>query len=245
MPGPVVDEFASRFMLSAAREGLQRGLEVDGVRGLIMRGLKIRIAAAKPTITNAKLSKTMNPQLHKYLMENLALPGVAKEVKSVTKELNGTSLLNKDFSLNGFTKALENNNWRIVHVATHGFFGGTPDSSFFMTYDHMLNMKQLESIIRGDESDPPELLTFSACQTAEGNDRAPLGITGIAVESGVRSAIGSLWPVSDDATQILISEFYRRLLDPKLTKAQAFQQAQLTVLHMPKFRSRFFGRHSF
>jgi CHAT domain-containing protein len=85
-----------------------------------------------------------------------------------------------------------------------------------------------------------ELLTLSACQTAEGDDRSPLGLTGVAIQSGARSALGSLWPVSDQATQRLLTGFYRHLLDPALSKAESLQRAQRELLAEPEFRHPFF-----
>jgi len=236
-PGPVVDEFAAEVM--GSRTGAMHGFLARGVRGRGLRGLiperGTAFASRNPNTTQTRLQ---DPKIRKMLVEMLALPGVEQEVKKVSQVLGGTLMLNQAFVLNRFSEAMQHP-WRVVHVASHGFFGGTPDNSFFMTYDHLLKMGQLEALIEG-KGEPPELLTLSACQTAEGNDRAPLGLTGVAVKSGARSALGSLWPVSDDATQLLIGEFYRRLPDPTQTKAQAFQQAQLAVLKRAEFRHPFF-----
>ncbi|CAK0762974.1 CHAT domain-containing protein [Gammaproteobacteria bacterium] len=175
------------------------------------------------------------------LEETLALPGVEQEVKQVSAVLGVPPMLNQDFVLSRFTAAMDHS-LHIVHMASHGFFGGTPENSFFMTYDRLLKIHHLETLLQGNGKDkqPPQLLILSACQTAEGNDRAPLGITGVAVKSGVRSVIGSLWPVSDDATQRLIGEFYPRLRDSRQTKAMAFQQAQIAVLRDQRFNHPFF-----
>lgn len=182
-----------------------------------------------------------NPITRSHIEDALTLPGVEQEVKLVAKTLGVPPMLDQDFVLSRFSAAMKSS-FQIVHVASHGYFGGTPENSFFMTYDRLLNTHQLETILQGDDAnkEATELLTLSACQTAEGNDRAPLGIIGIAIKSGVRSAIGSLWPVSDTATQRLITEFYRRLRDSTKTKAQAFQQAQIMMLRDERFHHPFF-----
>jgi CHAT domain-containing protein len=82
--------------------------------------------------------------------------------------------------------------------------------------------------------DPIELLTLSACKTAAGDDRAALGIAGVAVKAGARSALATLWYVSDEASSILVTDFYRRL--PKTSKAKALQEAQRAVLADARFR---------
>lgn len=77
---------------------------------------------------------------------------------------------------------------------------------------------------------PVELLTLSACQTALGTDRAALGLAGIALKAGARSAVASLWLVDDPATALLMPKFYHYLKNNQLSKAQALQQAQRDML---------------
>jgi len=111
-----------------------------------------------------------------------------------------------------------------------------------MTYDDLLDITELESLLRPKElaDDPVELLTLSACQTAEGDDRSPLGLSGVALKAGVRSALGSLWSVADEATKVLITEFYSQLQDAELSKAQALQRAQTALLQDDRFRHPYF-----
>lgn len=133
-------------------------------------------------------------------------------------------------------------NYRIIHIASHGFLGGTPDQNFIMTYDKCLNMNHLEDYIKPKQlaEQPIELITLSACQTAEGDDRSPLGLAGVALKSGARRVIGSLWPVSDKATQLLLSEFYLYLKDKNVSKAQALRQAQLSLIKTDVFEHPFY-----
>ncbi len=82
---------------------------------------------------------------------------------------------------------------------------------------------------------PLELLVLSACQTAAGDDRAALGLAGVAVHAGARSAIGTLWFISDESTLELVTDLYRHLGDPTLSKAQALRQAQLKLIAGDRF----------
>ncbi len=79
--------------------------------------------------------------------------------------------------------------------------------------------------------------TLSACQTAVGDERAALGLAGVAIKAGVGSALASLWFVSDAATSELMAAFYRQLQDPNLSKAKALQNVQVKFI---KDRSRFY-----
>jgi CHAT domain-containing protein len=83
---------------------------------------------------------------------------------------------------------------------------------------------------------PLELLTLSACQTAAGDDRAALGLAGVAIKAGARSALATLWFVSDEASSALVVDFYRHLRDPSATKAMALRRAQLKLMENPSFQ---------
>lgn len=111
-----------------------------------------------------------------------------------------------------------------------------------MAYENILGIDQMEDLIHTKQfaARPVELVTLSACRTAEGDDRTPLGIAGVALKSGARSVLGSLWPVSDSATQELFTSFYSHLHDESLSKAQALQQAQAALIRNPEHHHPFF-----
>ncbi|MDJ0517833.1 MAG: CHAT domain-containing protein, partial [Trichodesmium sp. MO_231.B1] len=74
-----------------------------------------------------------------------------------------------------------------------------------------------------------DLLVLSACKTAFGDKNAELGFAGLAVAAGVKSALASIWYVSDEGTLGLMTEFYTHLNNAEI-KAEALRQAQLTML---------------
>ena len=61
-------------------------------------------------------------------------------------------------------------------------------------------------------------------------DHNALGLAGVAIKAGARSALATLWFINDEASATLVSEFYRQLRNPKLSKAQALQLAQQRLL---------------
>ena len=91
-------------------------------------------------------------------------------------------------------------------------------------------MRAIPSCLSQYRDQPVELLTLSACQTAAGDDRAALGLAGVAIKAGARSAIATLWFINDQASSLLVTEFYRQFQDAKLSKAKALQQAQAQLL---------------
>jgi CHAT domain-containing protein len=167
------------------------------------------------------------------MRDAMALPGVGHEVELVGSLLVGTSMLNEQFSAASFSQAASSGNYNIVHVASHGVFGGSADSSFLLAYDDLLTLDRIQTLLTGEQfrRRPIELLTLSACETAEGNDRAPLGISGAAIKARAKSVLGTLWPVDDEAAVQVMGDFYRSITQKHMSKAQALRQAQLELIH--------------
>ncbi|MEE9345432.1 MAG: CHAT domain-containing protein, partial [Methylococcales bacterium] len=132
--------------------------------------------------------------------------------------------------------------YNVVHLASHGVFGSSSDDSFIMAHDQIITIDELEVLLSSEnlKNDPIELLTLSACQTAEGDDRSPLGFSGIAIRAKVRSVLGSLWSVDDDATLAFMESFYRQLQDPDISKARAVQLAQQQLLKNHDYQHPYF-----
>lgn len=176
------------------------------------------------------------------LKTSLALPGVEDEIKTLHKDFKGEVLLNRDFTLARFKKRVIEGDYNIIHIASHGFFGNTAQSSFIMAYDDVLTIEGLQGLLqtRGLSEQPVDLLTLSACQTAEGDDRAPLGFVGAALKANARSALGTLWAVEDNAAKLLMPTFYQALMQPGITKIKALQKAQLSLMNDSAFTHPYF-----
>lgn len=157
------------------------------------------------------------------------LPAVPTELKVIASQLwPGTLFLNEEFTLPTLLKARASQPLGIVHLATHANFqSGDPSNSYVQLYDGKLRLDQLRQL---ELHDPPvELMTFSACRTALGDREAELGFTGLAAQAGVKSALGSLWYVSDEGTLGLMTSFYAKLREAPI-KTEALRQAQLAML---------------
>ena len=160
-----------------------------------------------------------------------ALLNVNDEANGVQKILKGIKLLDRDFTQKNLLSQLQKQSYPIVHMATHGKFGADAASTFLLTYDSQLTIEQIDNILRGSRSGQPvELLTLSACQTAAGDNRSALGIAGVAVRAGVKSALASLWFINDESTVPLVEEFYTQLRQSKVTKAEALRRAQIKMI---------------
>jgi CHAT domain-containing protein len=158
---------------------------------------------------------------------------VSGEMSSLKKLYGGSELMNRQFVKTNIDKEFVGENYSIVHIASHGHFDSDAKKTFVLTFDSKLTLNDLEQLLRPSQlrDKPVELLTLSACQTAAGDDRAALGLAGIAIKAGARSAFATLWFVNDQSSSTLVSDFYTQLHNhPDISKAKALQIAQIKLL---------------
>jgi CHAT domain-containing protein/Tfp pilus assembly protein PilF len=166
-----------------------------------------------------------------------ALPNVSAELQELHTLLGSETLVDKEFLATNLEKKLKDEQFTIVHVASHGEFGNEVDQTFLLTFDDKLSLDRLNQMVGvfRFRDDPLELLTLSACDTAAGDDRAALGLAGIAIKAGARSALATLWSINDEASVDLVVDFYRELKEPSVARAVALQRAQLKMLENPRY----------
>jgi CHAT domain-containing protein len=167
-----------------------------------------------------------------------ALQNVSLESQAVLEAFEGRSLMNEEFVAGALEAAVAEKPFGIVHVASHGEFRANADESFLLTYDGRIAMHELAGLVGVTRyhQEPLELLALSACETAVGDDRAALGLAGVAVRAGARSAMATLWSVNDQVAAELVAEFYRQLVQPGMSRARALQQAQIKYLKTRRYR---------
>ncbi|WP_193914809.1 CHAT domain-containing protein [Desmonostoc muscorum] len=162
------------------------------------------------------------------------LPEIKFEFDLIAKAgIATTKLLDRDFTSKALEGKISSIPFNVVHLATHGQFSSRSEDTFILATDGPINVSDLDLLLRRrdeTQSQALELLVLSACQTAEGDNRATLGLAGVAVRAGARSTMASLWNVGDRSTAILVGEFYHQLVSAKITKAQALRRAQLMLL---------------
>jgi CHAT domain-containing protein len=163
---------------------------------------------------------------------------VADEVSASHEVFGGESLMDQEFVSSSLAQKLEQTQFGIVHIASHGEFASSIEESYVLTYDDRLSVGDLGQLVdmARFRRQPIELLTLSACETAAGDERAALGLAGLAIRSGARSALATLWRVNDQAASELIGEFYQQLALPESSRAGALQAAQLKVLRQLRYR---------
>ncbi|MGK7887791.1 MAG: CHAT domain-containing protein [Leptolyngbyaceae cyanobacterium] len=172
-----------------------------------------------------------------------ALPAVTTEVESISQLVGASALLDQALTRETLTKNLQDAPVNVVHLATHGQFSSNFGETYVLAWDGLVNINELSEILRNREgrtNQAIELLTLSACETATGDERSALGLAGLAVRSGARSTVATLWPIRDNAAAQLMIEFYTQLKTAQTSKAEALRQAQLSLLSGENFNDPFF-----
>jgi CHAT domain-containing protein len=205
----------------------------DGTRFLTEKYSIARIPAFK--FTESKYADLKNSKVlamgasdFSNFSEQQPLPAVPLELKTIAQLWPGESFLNEDFTLVNLQSERLRQRFGIIHLATHAEFkAGTPNNSYIQFWDTPLRLDQMRQL--GWNNPPVELLVLSACRTALGDKDVELGFAGLAVQAGVKSALASVWYVSDAGTLALMSEFYHQLRSAPI-KAEALRQAQIAMI---------------
>jgi CHAT domain-containing protein len=144
----------------------------------------------------------------------------------------GLEFLNEAFNFRALRDNLAGN--KVLHIATHGKFeSGRPEDSYLLlgTGDRF-TVEQIQKLqnYMGDI----HLVVLSACETALGGpDQNGIEMSGISyyfLSNGAKAVMASLWLVNDGSTSQLMQQFYKNLAAGTMTKAEALQQAQLSLL---------------
>ena len=167
----------------------------------------------------------------------LAFPEIANivtELEGISQSVNtSTPLLEENFTVENLKQQLAGEDYSVIHLKTHGVFSSDPEETFIVAHEELIKGRDLGDLIQLSDrqgDNPIELLILSACSTAKGDNRAVLGLAGIAVRAGARSAISTLWDAQDIPNTQLMVQFYEELAKDNTTRAQALRTAQLALL---------------
>lgn len=88
-----------------------------------------------------------------------------------------------------------------------------------------------------------DLVVLSACQTALGKQLSGEGFVGLTqgfLYAGSRSVVASLWKVDDKAAELMMTSFYRAMLEDGLAPAAALRRAKLEMYYQTHYYSPYF-----
>jgi len=241
------------FVLDRPLQKIPMAVLHDGKQYLIQKKYDIVLAPG------LQLIKAKEKQYSRFTDIKLFAGGVDKKqppiediefeaIKNLKEEINGIDrimpinkmLLNADFTFDKISQIISLGKYSIIHIKTHGQFSSQPEKTFLVAYRSLLRSKDLDNLVKtGTEGEGHtiELLVLSACQTAKGDDRATLGLAGLAVRSGARSTLSTLWKADDEATTKLMVRFYNQLRKPGMKMARALHTAQKSLIEEDGYKN--------
>jgi CHAT domain-containing protein len=230
----VLDSSLRNIPMAALHDGKQYLIEKYAIA--ISPGLQL--LEPKPLVNGRQL-EILAAGISKSVLGLPALFNVINELNQVTSIGSSISpLLNESFTENNLKQNLNSRPFPIIHLATHAKFGSQLEDTFILAWQEKININKLSILLQTRQtssSQPIELLTLSACETATSSKQASLGLAGVAIRSGARSTLGTLWQVNDKSTAEIMVEFYQVLVKhPEITKAKALQKAQVQLLNQGK-----------
>ena len=208
----------------------------DGNKYLIEKKAVLTIPCIYLTNFDQIIHKQDNNNLISGLTSNHnefgLLPDVKNEIETIRDIIGGKILSGKDYTRDNLFKSFEQNNFSIVHIASHGVFGKTNEDTFLLTNNDKITMDDLKQLIDCNKArnHKVDLMVLSACQTALGDERASYGMAGTAIKTGVKSVIATLWSINDDIAVIIMKYFYKKYASSSLSKVQSFQFAQKQMI---------------
>ena len=151
------------------------------------------------------------------------LPLVPQEIERVETSGEKDRYLNNEFTPNILLEQAADPRYSHVHVSTHAnFVPGGPSRSRLYSGTEPISLDQLAKLRTARQGVPLELIVFSACRTALGDSDSELGFSGLALQAGAKSAVGTLWYVDDLVTSAYFIQMYK-YLKQGIPKAESMQ----------------------
>jgi CHAT domain-containing protein len=164
------------------------------------------------------------------------------ELQQIAKLVPSKLLINQQFTQENLSKQIRTGEFSIIHIATHGNFSSNPEETYLLAYKQLIKARDLDNLLRDNQinSNTIKLLILSACKTAEGDNRAVLGLAGLAIRAGANSTLSTLWQVNDDSSAKLMVQFYTELKKDGVTKAEALHRAQKALMAQPEYQNPYY-----
>ena len=173
------------------------------------------------------------------------LPSTEKEVNDLKKLFPNTSVFVRDEATEDRAK-YAGEEYNIIHFATHGNLDYEDFGKSFLTMasnpakgeDGQLTLEELWGM---DVMSHLNIVVLSACQTAvsKGSDESsPVSPASGFLQNGVKSVVATLWKVDDEATALLMGDFYKNI--KTMDAVDALRQAQVSLSNNPKYSHPFY-----
>lgn len=161
----------------------------------------------------------------------VGLPSSVTEVENIASTFpKANKYIEQNFTSHAIRDKAAGN--AIIHLATHAEFkNGSPFESYLLFGDgSKLTLAEVNDLKLKDT----QLVVLSACQTGLGSLGTGTEILGFGYQvhrAGAKASIASLWKVSDNGTQILMSAFYDNLRKANIDISTSLREAQLSMIN--------------
>lgn len=205
------------FVLDGSLRNLPMAALYDGQQYLVQKyaiALTPGLQLLNPKSLKPQQVKVLSAGLTQARLGFSALPFVGLELEQIKAEVPNQILLDRQFTSLNLQKEIKSVPFPVVHLATHGQFSSQVEQTYILAWDKPLKVNDLNTIFQSRDpihNYPIELLVLSACETAQGDRRAALGLAGVAMRAGARSTVASLWDVDDESTALMMAQFYQKL----------------------------------
>ena len=199
------------------------GTRSEGEHIAAMLGVKpmVERSASKGLLQDARSPRILHIATHGFFLPDQAPSGDSKDAQQ-GRESSAT-----DTRASFLTRAMENPLLRsgLVLAGANSWLQG-----------RRLPPEAGDGILTGEDASALDLLStdlvvLSACETGLGDIKTGEGVFGLRrafLLAGAKTLVMSLWKVPDAQTQMLMEEFYRRILAGQ-SRAEALRGAQLLV----------------
>jgi CHAT domain-containing protein len=172
-----------------------------------------------------------------------SLPGASSEAKNIAQLYPNSKLFLEDEATEA--KAIEClKSFSYVHFATHGVLDYSDFNNSYLVFaenkqlnsDGKLTIKKINGLKLAND-----IVMLSACETAVSKEAVKgwyISPANAFLRKGAQTLIATLWKISDEATDIVETEFYKNL--PNMTRSEALRKAQATLSQNPKYSHPFF-----
>lgn len=190
-------------------------------------------------------STDKNPQIAAFGNPDGSLASAEKEVKNIKEIYPETKTFIRNEATEDKIKNLPNT-FSILHFATHGVLDYDEPKNSYLVMAKSGNSDgkfQIRELFGQELMDNLNLVILSACQTAvidkkREHHNDPVSPASAFINQGVKSVIATLWNVDDDATALLMENFYKNIKTMNLT--DALRKAQVDLSKNPKYSSPYF-----
>ncbi len=178
------------------------------------------------------------------------LPASQKEAESIAETVGSSRTeIASGFGANR-ERVIKSNisDYRMLHFATHGLIDiKRPEVSSIVLSTFDENGNNIEGFLRLQDiyslNLASDLVVLSACESGVGKDVKGEGLMSMNnafLQAGAKSVVSSAWKVDDNATALMMSNFYSNLIDKGLTPSEALRQAQIKLSKSAQYKSPFF-----